>query len=80
MWDHCAWQDALGRCDFLDVLEEAAVVKRPVQVKLRSGASFIDVVKDVETKNGEEFVTFDSSGTVKLSEIQGMSRAEPPRH
>ncbi len=73
-------QDALGRCDFLDVLEEAAVVKRPVEVKLRNGDSFIDIVKDVETKDGEEFVHFDSSGTLKLSEIQAMSRAEPPRH
>ena len=73
-------QDSLGRCDFIDVLEEAQLVKRPVQVKLRSGASFVDVVKDVVTKDGEEFVAFDSNGTLKLSEIQAMSRAEPPRH
>ena len=73
-------QDELGRCDFLDVLEEAVLVKRPVQVKLRTGETFIDIVRDVVTKDGQEFVQFDSNGRKPLREIHAVTRAEPPRH
>ena len=73
-------QDALGRCDFLDVLEEAVLLKGPVQVKLRSGETFIDVVRDVVTKDGQEFVQFDSKGRMALRDIHAVARSEPQRH
>ncbi len=73
-------QDELGRCDFLDVLEEAVLRKGPVQVKLRSGDTFIDIVRDVVTKDGQEFVHFDSKGRMALRDIHAVTRAEPPRH
>ena len=40
-------QDLLGSCDFVDVLEEAVLVKKPVAVELRDGTTFIDQVTDV---------------------------------
>jgi transcriptional antiterminator Rof (Rho-off) len=73
-------QDEIGSCDFLDVLEEAAVVKRPIAVKLRDGQAFIDEVKDVVTQGGTDFVEFLIRGRVPVRDILGASRAEPPRH
>jgi transcriptional antiterminator Rof (Rho-off) len=73
-------QDELGRCDFLDVLEEAVLVKTPVEVKLRSGETFIDVVRDVTTKEGQELVEFHERGRMPLSAVHAVTRAAPPRH
>lgn len=73
-------QDELGRCDFIDVLEEAALVKGAVVVKLRTGETFIDTVKDVVTLDGRDWVDFVEHDRVPVSDIHGMSRAEPTRH
>jgi len=37
-------QDTVGRCSFIDVLEEAVLVHRHVAVALRDGTRFIDLV------------------------------------
>jgi Rho-binding antiterminator len=73
-------QDEIGSCDFLDVLEEAAVLKRPIAVKLRDGDAFIDEVKDVVTQGGADYVDFLTRGRVPVRDILGASRAEPRRH
>lgn len=73
-------QDELGGCDFIDVLEEAALMKKRVAVKMRDGESFIDEVRDVVTTDGEDWVDFLNHDRVKVKEILGMSRAEPTRH
>ncbi len=72
-------QDALGRCDFIDVLEEAVVVKKPVAVTLRDGTSFIDEVKDVQTEDGQDWVVFKAHPRVAVAQIEAATRAEPPR-
>lgn len=73
-------QDDLGGCDFIDVLEEAALMKKRVAVKMRNGESFIDEVRDVVTTDGVDWVDFLDHDRVKVKDILGMSRAEPTRH
>lgn len=66
--------NASNRCEFLDVLEEAAKIKTPVTVELRGGDSFTDSVQDVVTESGEDYAQFERRGRVPVSQI---SRCEP---
>jgi Rho-binding antiterminator len=70
-------QDAVGRCSFIDVLEEAVLMHRPVAVALRDGASFIDVVTDVVTENHEDYAVFRSHERVAVGEIAAATRCDP---
>ncbi|ADO70752.1 hypothetical protein [Stigmatella aurantiaca] len=72
-------QDDVGRCDFLDVLEEAVTRGRPVAVQLRAGETFIDQLLDVLTENGDEFAVFRQHDRVSIGEISAVSRPEPSR-
>lgn len=71
-------QDDVGRCDFLDVLEEAVLKHRPVAVQLREGESFIDEVVDVVTEKGDDFAVFKSHARVSVGSILAVSRAGLP--
>jgi transcriptional antiterminator Rof (Rho-off) len=62
-------QEPTGRCDFLDVLEEAAHFKRPVQIELRDGQRFTASVQDVVTADGEDYVVFAGRDRVAVSQI-----------
>ena len=73
-------QDEIGRCDFLDVLEEAVLTKQPVIVKMRNGDVFTDTVRDVVTKDGEDWAVFEEHDRVAVSDIHGCSKTEPTRH
>lgn len=76
-------QEELGRCDFLDVLEEAAVRKTPVGVTLRSGEAFIDIVEDVVTEGGADYAVFRAHGRHRVTDVLACTRAEvraPPTH
>jgi transcriptional antiterminator Rof (Rho-off) len=68
----------IDRCDFLDVLEEAAVLHRPVLVELREGTVFEDRVRDVVTELGEDFAIFVDHARVPVSDIAHCRRASPP--
>lgn len=70
-------QDDVGRCDFIDVLEEAVLWRRPVSVQLRAGASFTDQVLDVVTEQGDDFAIFRSHARVPVGDILSVTR-EPP--
>ncbi|MGZ6028451.1 MAG: hypothetical protein ACXWK5_03440 [Myxococcaceae bacterium] len=72
-------QDEVGRCSFIDVLEEAVLVKRPVSIELRDGTTFIDHVTDVTTESGQDFAVFRSHSRVPVRDIAAATRAEPPR-
>jgi Rho-binding antiterminator len=72
-------QDEVGSCSFVDVLEEAVLVKRPVAIELRDGTTFIDQVTDVTTESGQDFAVFRSHTRVPVKEIAAATRAEPPR-
>jgi transcriptional antiterminator Rof (Rho-off) len=70
-------QDQVGRCDFLDVLEEAVLRRTPVAVTLRDGTAFRDVVVDVVTRDGVDRAVFRDRGEVPVPEIAAATRAEP---
>ena len=70
-------QHAVGRCSFIDVLEEAVLVRRPVAVALRGGKTFIDRVTDVVTENHEDYAVFASHERVAVTDIVAATRADP---
>lgn len=72
-------QDDVGRCDFIDVLEEAVLWRRPVAVQLRAGETFIDQVVDVVTEKGDDFAVFRAHPRVPVGDILALTR-EPPEH
>lgn len=70
-------QDSVGRCSFIDVLEEAVLVRRPVAVALRGGERFIDRVTDVVTEDHEDYAVFANHDRVAVSRIAAATRADP---
>lgn len=71
-------QDDVGPCDFIDVLEEVVLRRRPVAVQLRAGEIFIDQMLDVVTEGGREFAIFRAHARVPVAQIAAISRSEPP--
>ena len=69
-------QDDVGRCDFIDVLEEAVLRRRAVAVRLRTGEAFIDEVADVVTEQGDDFAVFRSHARVPVGDILSVTREE----
>jgi hypothetical protein len=65
----------MERCDFLDVLEEAAVLGNEVLVDLRNGGQFMDSVREVITEAGEDFAIFENHGRMPLRTIALCRRA-----
>jgi hypothetical protein len=66
-----------GPCEFLDVLEEAAVLGSAVHIQLKGGQSFDDSVRDVVTQDGADFAIFHAHGSVPLDDISDARRAQP---
>ena len=76
-------QDSVGRCSFIDVLEEAVLVHRPVAVALRDGERFIDVVTDVVTENHEDYAVFRTHERVAVTDgivVRVLRRADFRAH
>lgn len=74
-----AWnveQDQVGRCDFIDVLEEAAGSRQRVDVELKGGKRFHDRVSDVITEGGRDWVQFEMNGRVAVEDVKACTRAE----
>ncbi len=69
-------QDAVGRCSFIDVLEEAVLRRRPVAVKVSDDEIFIDEVSDVVTEAGEDYAVFRAHGRIPVTRIRAVTRAE----
>lgn len=69
-------QDTLGRCDFLDVLEEAAVRRTPVELELSDGQRFSARVVDVEATAQGDVVVLDDGRRIPVGEVGAMTRAE----
>ncbi len=70
------YQDAVGRCSFIDVLEEAVLRKKPVAVQMRGGEAFIDQVVDVVTERGDEYAVFRTHPPVSIGDIDSVTRDE----
>ena len=71
-------QDALGRCDFIDVLEEAVLQRRRVAVQLRAGEHFRDQVVDVVTEAGDDFAVFRAHPRVAVGDIAALGPDDAP--
>lgn len=71
-----AEQDDIGRCDFLDVLEEAAGSRQRVDVELKAGRRFHDRISDVVTEGGKDYVEFEMNGRVAVEDVKSCTRAQ----
>jgi len=65
------------KCDFLDVLEEAAVLGTEVVVDLRDGGHFTDHVREVITEDGQDFALFKTHGRLGVHTMSDARRAAP---
>ena len=67
----------IEKCDFLDVLEEAAVLGTEVVVDLRDGEHFTDAVRAVVTEDGQDFALFKNHGRLSVGSLSDARRAAP---
>jgi transcriptional antiterminator Rof (Rho-off) len=71
-------QEQLGRCDFIDVLEEAVLRRRPVVVQLRAGEQFTDRIVDVVTEGGDDYAVFGAHPRVAVGDIATLGPEDAP--
>jgi hypothetical protein len=64
--------------DVIDMLEESAMMRRPVVVSLSDGRVFEDRVKEIIKWDGEDHVVFKDHELTPLSAISSIQRARPP--
>ena len=64
--------------DVIDMLEESAMLRRPVRVSLRDGRIFEDRVQEIVKWQGEDHVVFHDHELTPLHAISGIQRARPP--
>ena len=68
----------MDRCDVLDVLEEAATLGRPVAVELKGGKRFVDEIRELVTREGEDWAAFRDHEVIAVSDISSCSRTDSP--
>lgn len=75
-------QATLGRCGFLDVLEEAAIRHYRVTLGLTDGAEISGTVLDVVTADGADWVVLDGHSRVETGSIVWLKRvpSDPASH
>lgn len=71
-------QSELGRCDFLDVLEEAVLLRVPVRLERTDGTRIEGIVQDVATDADGETVHLSGSQRVSVSDISSLEREPKP--
>lgn len=59
------------------MLEEAITSKATLAVELRSDRHFVDWVRDLVTRDDEDWAIFDSHEPVAVTDIRSCSRAQP---
>ena len=64
--------------DVIDMLEESALMRRPVEVKLSDGRVFEDRVQEIVKWNGEDHIVFKDHELTPLGNISDIRRARPP--
>ena len=72
-------RNALGTCDFLDVLEETVLMHARAKVELLDGTSFEDRIRDLTIEDGQDVVIFADHDPVEVREIAAITR-EPLPH
>ena len=64
--------------DVIDMLEESAMLRRPVRVELRDGRVFEDRVQEIIKWEGADHVVFHDHELTPLHAISGIRRVRPP--
>ena len=64
--------------DVIDMLEESAMMRRPVEVRLQDGRVFEDRVQEIVKWNGEDHVVFKDHELTPISSISKIRRSRPP--
>jgi len=64
--------------DVIDMLEESAMMRRPVEVQLQDGRVFEDRVREIVKWNGEDHIVFKDHELTPLNRISGVRRSRPP--
>jgi hypothetical protein len=64
--------------DVIDMLEESAMMRRPVVVHLQDGRQFEDRVQEIIKWDGEDHVVFKDHELTPLSAIHTVQRSRPP--
>ena len=64
--------------DVIDMLEESAMMRRPVIVQLRDGRIFEDRVHEIIKWQGADHVVFKDHELTPLASISGVQRSRPP--
>lgn len=68
----------LAICDVIDMLEESAMLRRPVEVTLHDGRTFEDRVQEIIKWDGQDHVVWKDHELMPLSAISSIRRARPP--
>ena len=64
--------------DVIDMLEESAMLRRPVVVHLQDGRQFEDRVQEIIKWDGEDHVVFKDHELTPLTSIHTVQRSRPP--
>ena len=64
--------------DVIDMLEESAMMKRPVEVSLSDGRIFEDRVQEIVKWQGQDHVVFHDHELTPLGAISSVRRGRPP--
>ena len=64
--------------DVIDMLEESAMMKRPIVVHLSDGRIFEDRVQEIIKWQGQDHVVFHDHELTPLNAISSLQRARPP--
>lgn len=64
--------------DVIDMLEESAMMRRPMVVQLTDGRTFEDRVQEIIKWEGEDHVVFKDHELTRLSSISSIRRSRPP--
>ena len=64
--------------DVIDMLEESAMLRRPVVIHLSDGRIFEDRVQEIIKWNGSDHIVFKDHELTPLSSISSVQRSRPP--
>lgn len=64
--------------DVIDMLEESAMMRRPIVVSLSDGRVFEDRVREIVKWEGQDHVVFKDHELTPLDAISSVQRGRPP--
>lgn len=67
-------QKEIGRCDFIDVLEESVTTHRKVDVELAGGRTFTTHIVNVVTHDGDDFAVLADGAEVPVGSVHTVTQ------